>query len=475
MKSRRTLPWLLAAVLSCVYSAVSIERQRRMFSTGFDLGIFDQAVRGYAGLGSPLSALKGAEFNLLGDHFSPVLALLAPAYRVFPHAETLLVAQALLLALSAVPVTRAAIAVVGTVGGTMLGAAYGLSFGLQYAAAFDFHEVAFAVPLVAMSVAALSRNEERAAVCWALPLLLVKEDQGLLLAAVGVYVWCRGRRPLGAGAVLLAVASTVLLTTVVIPAFNLDGTYAYSGMGAATGGDPLSRLLLPATKEHTVLLLLAPTLFLALRSPLVLLAVLPLAARFWVLSPAYWGIGYHYDAELMPILFLAMADGLRRAKHADRRAWTLRVVPGIPAAALAVALAATLWLPVGDLAAQLTAPAAPAAARGALDVSAARRVLALIPDGASVAAANRLAPQLTDRCTVSLFPYLTAPGAHGDWSRPTARWVALQDRPDPFPLGVQQQLAARARLPAQGYHQIATGGGVTLYAWTPNPAPTRHP
>ncbi|MCX4749020.1 DUF2079 domain-containing protein [Kitasatospora sp. NBC_01287] len=434
---------------------LSVPRQWRMETSGFDLGIFEEAVRGYAGFHAPVAALKGTAFNLLGDHFSPLLAVLAPVYRLFPCAATLLVAQALLFALSCVPVTALAVERLGRRRGVAVGLAYGFSWGLWKATQFDFHEVALAVPLTAWAVAALARGRYRAAVCWALPLLLVKEDQGLMLAGIGVYVFCRGRRLLGTGAVLAAVAGTLLAVLVVVPALNPGGVYSYGNNGA-WHGDPLTRLLLPELKWDTVALLLAPTLFVALRSPLVLLAVLPLAARFWTPAPSYWGTACHYNATLMPVLFLALVDGLHRiragAGHRPGRAGRVvrRVAAAVPAIALLLGLATA---PLPDLAGPSPA------------VRAVRQVLAVIPDGATVAAANQLAPQLTDRCTVSLFPYLTYPGATGPVNRPVARWVAALDDPGDFPVPESEQLKATAALPAAGYRVVAAGGGITVYRW----------
>ncbi|MEU1027007.1 DUF2079 domain-containing protein, partial [Streptomyces sp. NPDC005904] len=165
-----------------------------METRSWDLGIFEQAVRAYAHLRAPVADLKGPGANILGDHFSPVTALLAPAYRLFPSPVTLLVAQALLLALSAIPVTRAATRLLGRVSGLAVGVAYGLSWGIQRAVDFDFHEICFAVPLIAFSLEALLRQRWRAALLWALPLVLVKEDLGLTLAAIALVVAFRAHR-----------------------------------------------------------------------------------------------------------------------------------------------------------------------------------------------------------------------------------------------------------------------------------------
>ena len=50
--------------------------------------------------GYPVVDIKGPGFNLLGDHFSPVVALFAPLWALCPSPVTLLVAQAVLLAVS---------------------------------------------------------------------------------------------------------------------------------------------------------------------------------------------------------------------------------------------------------------------------------------------------------------------------------------------------------------------------------------
>ncbi|MEV7602411.1 DUF2079 domain-containing protein [Kitasatospora sp. NPDC089797] len=470
MDLRRVLPWSVAALFAPLYAAVSLTRHARLESAGFDLGIFEEAVRGYSRLEAPVVALKGTDFNLLGDHFSPVLAVLAPFYRLWPGPGTLLVAQAVLIALSAVPVTGYAVRVLGTAGGAVAGIAYGLSAGLQSAVEFDFHEVAFAVPLAAAAAVALARGRYGPAVAWALPLLLVKEDQGLLVAALGAFVWWRGRRRLGAVTVLVAAAVGLLVTLVVIPALNPGGAYSYAHMGEYHGANPLARLLLPAVKARTVLVLLAPTLLLALRSPLVLLPAVLLAARFWVDNPVYWRSGQHYDAVPAVLVFTAglhgaaLLLGRSRASRGPGPGRGLGRGPGAAVAAgmLAVTVALTAGGPVAGL---LSAQAW----RGDGRAARVREVLAVVPDGARVAAGNHLAPQLTGRCTVSLFPYLDPPDGQqvpGGWGGPVADWLAVQDGLDGFPVPQEDQRRFLARLvDGGGYRLVARGAGVAVYRW----------
>ncbi|MET9681859.1 DUF2079 domain-containing protein [Streptomyces coeruleorubidus] len=406
-------PWALAAVLFAAYTAVSVGRYRHMATLSWDLGIFEQAVRAYAQLRAPVSDLKGPGFDILGDHFSPVTALLAPMYRLFPSPVTLLVAQAALFALSAVPVTRAAARLLGRRRGLALGLAYGLSWGVQRAVDFDFHEICFAVPLIAFSLEALLADRRRAALCWALPLVLVKEDLGLTLAAIALVVAWRARGssprtvPCALGAAVFGVAATLLVLTVVIPSFNTAGTYDYWNK-VSESGSPVDGL---GTKVRTLAWLLIPTSgLLALRSPLLLVALPTLGWRFVSGDAHYWGTDWHYSAVLMPVVFLALADALATARHSPRP-WLSSYAAQLPAAVAAAALALTTSLPLARLTEGgiYRKPAA---------VSGVERLLARIPDGATVEANIGPISRLTSRCRVFWL---------GDTRGITPEYIALEN------------------------------------------------
>ncbi|WP_033312058.1 DUF2079 domain-containing protein [Streptomyces iakyrus] len=381
-------PWALAAVLFAAYTVVSVGRYRHLATLSWDLGIFEQVVRSYARLRAPATDLKGPGFDILGDHFSPVTALLAPVYRLFPTPVTLLVAQAALFALSAVPVTRAATRLLGHRQGLALGLAYGLSWGVQRAVDFDFHEICFAVPLIAFSLEALLAGRPRAALGWALPLVLVKEDLGMTLTAIALVVaWrARGSSPrtvrYALGAAVFGVAATVLVLTVAVPAFNTDGGYDYWSKVSGAG-----------SKLRTLAWLLIPTSgLLALHSPLLLVALPTLGRRFLSGDEHYWGTDWHYSAVLMPVVFLALADALPAVRRGTR-AWLRSYAAHLPAAVTAAALALTTSLPLAQLT-QAEVYRRPAA------VSDVERLLARIPDDATVEANIGPISRLTARCRV---------------------------------------------------------------------------
>jgi uncharacterized membrane protein len=365
-----TARWIAAGwamLCGAAYMALSLVRFDTFEPTSYDNAIFEQAIRAYAHLQAPIVPIKGPGFNILGDHFSPIIALVAPVYRVFPSAQTLLVAQAALIAVSVYVVSSLGLRRLGLWAGGGIAVAYGLSFGLQSAVQADFHEVAFGAPLLALAGAAYVEGRYGRVVIWSLPLLLVKEDLGLTVALIGLVLWLAGERRRG---IVLAVAGAVgflLVVLLVIPLFNPEGAYAYTGN---VGGD---RGLLatvfddPGRKLLTVVMTFAVAGFAALVSPWALLVLPTFAWRFAGDNPFYWGTDFHYSILLMVIVAVAAIDAMDR-------------YPPLRLTAV-VAVGFTVAMLVNSPLASLVDPdfydPPPRAA-------AAERVLAQIPHGASV-------------------------------------------------------------------------------------------
>jgi uncharacterized membrane protein len=356
-----------ATLCGAAYTALSLVRFETFEPTSYDNAIFEQAIHAYAHLQAPIVPIKGPGFNVLGDHFSPITALVAPVYRVFPAAQTLLVVQAVLIAVSVYVVSSLGLRRLGLWAGGGIAVAYGLSFGLQSAVQSDFHEVAFGAPLLALAGAAYVEGQYGRVVAWSLPLLLVKEDLGLTVALIGLVLWLAGERRRGT---VLAVAGAVgflLVVLLVIPLFNPEGAYAYTGN---VGGD---RGLLatvfddPGRKLLTLVMTFAVAGFAALVSPWALLVLPTFAWRFAGDNPYYWGTDFHYSILLMVIVAVAAIDAMDR--YPPLRL-TAVVAAGFTVAMLVKSPLASLVEP------DFYDPPPRAAA--------AERVLALIPDGTSV-------------------------------------------------------------------------------------------
>lgn len=419
--ARAVSAWWLPAVIACavaaLYISFSLAQWRTLSDPSWDLAIFTEAAQAYSRFEAPIVSIKGPGYNLLGDHFHPILMLLGPIFRFFPSAFTLLIVQDLLIAASVLPIARLAQRLLGRGGAVLVGLAYGLGWGLQGAVAAQFHEVCVAVPLLACAGAAFVERRWGACMAWLAPVILVKEDLGLTVFVAGLALAWRRRGEDRSGMLaslayaLFGIVAFVVTVKLLLPAMNPAGTWAYSLDGSATGagtamaGATAARavpslwqiLAVPSVKIVTLAVLLAGAGVVGARSPWFALVLPTLAWRFAGSVDAYyqWS-SWHYNAVLVPIAACALLDviagwlapadapvGLAAAGETDadcanpapassgrRRAlaWAAACVP-----AISLALTATS-LPLWKLPALTDSPRLDAA-QGAIDA---------VPVGASV-------------------------------------------------------------------------------------------
>ena len=429
--ARAVSAWWLPAVIACavaaLYISFSLAQWRTLSDPSWDLAIFAEAAQAYSRFEAPIVPIKGPGYNLLGDHFHPILMLLGPIFRFFPSAFTLLIVQDLLIAASVLPIARLAQRFLGRGGAVLVGLAYGLGWGLQGAVAAQFHEVCVAVPLLACAGAAFVERRWGACMAWLAPVILVKEDLGLTVFVAGLALAWRRRGEDRSGMLaslayaLFGIVAFVVTVKLFLPAMNPAGTWAYSLDGSATGagtamaGATAARevpslwqiLAVPSVKIVTLVVLLAGAGVVGARSPWFTLVLPTLAWRFAGSVDAYyqWS-SWHYNAVLVPIAACALLDviagwlapadlpaGLATAGETDaeeparasfdekyRRvaAWAAACVP-----AVSLALTAS-FLPLWKLPTLAESPRM-AAAQGALDV---------VPAGASVESDTTLLARL---------------------------------------------------------------------------------
>ncbi|MCW2847985.1 MAG: hypothetical protein JWR90_1959 [Marmoricola sp.] len=391
----RPVPWwqagLVFVLLSGLYAAVSFQQYNRMDSFVFDLGFFESVVRDYAH--GHLPRLQVTDTATAALHFSPILALLAPLVLLVSSPLTLLGVQALAVAAGVIPLMRAAGA--GWIA-WVVAISYGLAPGFGALIGYDFHEVALGVPLLSLSLAAMLRSDHRAAVLWALPLLLVKEDLGLTVAALGFVVFLRGSRRWGVVAMVVGAVAFLAIQWWVLPAWNGD-TAGFADKYAPAGPADALRVLFDGVgqKWRTVLFLLLPTGLLALRSPMLLIVALPTYGwRFVSARQTYWEPWYQYEAILVPIAVAAMIEGARLLHGRFRDAGLGLAVVGtlllVPQQALSQAWHADFW----------RTPARTAAIDQVLDK---------IPSGSRVAASDDLGGRIALRAELYLIGDTLAP------------------------------------------------------------------
>lgn len=337
--------WRLAAIMVialAIYLTISITEYTQYLSNGYDLGIFDQVVRQYAHFHLPVSSVKAPGYDVLGDHFSPVMALFAPLYWIWDDPIMLLVGQALLIAASIPIVHRIAGRRLPENPAFMMTAIYALGWPIGAMVNFDVHELAFAVPLLSASLNAVDQGRYRRAVWWTTSLLFVKEDMGFLVVAIGALMWALGppgrsegspvtrlKRPSPEALALIAIGigGYLITTKVIVPHFAPDGGYSYWQFDAIGKDLPASLInlftrpwhaadvfFMPFAKSLSFFMLLAPLAFLPLRSPYLVLAAPLLAEKFFNERKQLWVPLLHYSALPWLVLVVACIDAAARMR-----------------------------------------------------------------------------------------------------------------------------------------------------------------
>jgi uncharacterized membrane protein len=367
----RLLSWhvlgvgLIAAGMAGALAALSVIRLHAGFSGLIDLGIFDQTVHAYAHFHAPHASIVRVDGQQdpgllqLGDHFSPLLAALAPLYWIHDGPATLQIAQGVLFALAVPPLWIATRRILGTFAAYLVAIGFALAWPLQSAAAFDFHEVALAVPVMAWMLERALAGRHRQAALVSLLLLLVKEDMGFVVAMLGIYLALRGSQRLGAALFAGGLAAVAVTTQLLIPAFggSSDRNWTYQHFGNTPGQaaehivrhplDALHFAVTPGMKWSLLGWLLLPLLCLPLLSPISLLAVPLLVERMFSSDQFYWLTAYQYNAYLVAILFFAGVDGANRLARLRVPSWLPRLL--WPAAVGAVSAAVLPHWPLWDL------------------------------------------------------------------------------------------------------------------------------
>ncbi|MGL4832435.1 MAG: DUF2079 domain-containing protein, partial [Propionibacteriaceae bacterium] len=311
----------------------SIRRHYDMFTAGYDLGIFHQVISAYSKFQAPIVTLKGPNYNIFGDHFHPILVLLTPLYWIWHSPVMLLLAQAALIASSIPLVFSFAKRHWGTNAAGLLALGYGLGWPIQKMIEFDFHEVCFAVPLLALAIDGLDTKRDRRLLIAGILLLFVREDMGLIVFLIGFLRLFRKPRLPAWTLMILGPLFLIVTTKYIVPAFNPTKTFAYWDYTQLGPDAPhaVMRMLInpwvPATlwfwppiKLLTQLMFLVPLLFLCLRSPYVILSFPFLAQRFFSDRRLLWYPAFHYNAPIWIIVTLAAIDGAERMRD-SKRAW----------------------------------------------------------------------------------------------------------------------------------------------------------
>ncbi len=202
IKSKKLLnkiPWwiigiiiLAMAVAVGVFISITTICGHRCYGTNcYDLGIFVQMFHSLADNGTAVTTCERDEFmSHFRIHASYIFYVLAPIYKMFPKAETLLIAQAALAMGGVIPMFLIAKRR-NFKGITLLfmGMAYVFCVGIVSPCYYEFHENAFLPTILMWLLWAVDRKNYIMFYVMSVLTCIVKEDAPLYVVCIGLYLF----------------------------------------------------------------------------------------------------------------------------------------------------------------------------------------------------------------------------------------------------------------------------------------------
>jgi uncharacterized membrane protein len=347
------VPWLvvLAGVAGYAihFSYHTLHTHYRLGTASLDLGLEDNLVwnAAHGGRLFKTSPLGGPDAVHTGFHQTWFSYLIAPLYRLAPRPQTLLVFQATMIALAAIPLFLLARRRLGNGIGVVLALGYLMYPPVHGSNLYDFHYQPLSPFFLLTALYFLVSRRNVLAALTIVVAFSLREDIPALVAVLGVFLIVSGERP-RAGLVVTIAGGLVFgaLKFVIMPRFlggaeayvhqykNLlgPGQQGFGGVLKTVLGNPFFTLgtLIERDKLIYVLQLFAPLAFLPFRRSIGLLLCVP-GFFFTLLATEYpplIQISFQYTAYWTPFLFIACIAALE--------GFEAELAPGRPAAAQAV-------------------------------------------------------------------------------------------------------------------------------------------
>jgi uncharacterized membrane protein len=233
-----TVRWAIGAAIVFFVACLILTLHRYYtFYASFDQGIFNQVFwnnlhgRWFeSSLSSSLSTnvvhdrqIPEVFYHRLGQHFTPALLLWWPIYFLFPAPITLTVLQVTLVSLAGLVLYRLARDYVEPTIATLITISFYGANAILAPTLSNFHDIC-QLPLFMFSLLlAMERRWWKAFWVLAVLILLVREDAGISLFGVGVYMVLSRRHPrAGLATCILSFGYMVMLTNLIMPLFSED-------------------------------------------------------------------------------------------------------------------------------------------------------------------------------------------------------------------------------------------------------------
>lgn len=199
-------------------SVASIARYDAYMAQNFDFGIFAQMFENMRTTGLPNTTVeRNTLMSHFGVHFSPFYYVLLPFYAICPRPETLLVLQALFIAVGAIPVVLMCKHFKFSEITTALCCLIYLFYPtLANGCLYDFHENKFLTVLIMWAMYFIVKEKWIGIVVFCALILTVKEDAAIYVMAIALYMILTRKQYLLGGAVLAGAVIYFSIATSVV-------------------------------------------------------------------------------------------------------------------------------------------------------------------------------------------------------------------------------------------------------------------
>jgi len=418
-RARRVTVWqglfvLMVWAYVTYFTKVSIDVHNGLGTSSYDVGLYQQGVWLLGQGEAPFVTLMGR--NMLGDHASFVMVLVAPIYRLFPAADTLFFLQSLFIGLGALPVFLAARKRLASEAMALaLAACFLLHPAVGWTNRENYHPDSFVAFFLGMAIYGALERKWRLYWVFVVLTLLVKEDVVLVVLPLAVWVAVFRDRRFGKLTAMATIATTVVGMFVVMR--SLIGVPTRNAWRIPFNG-PTGVLREVVERPGNVIehfrsdnrpfyfwQMVFPSALVFLRRPS--LAAVSGLVLFTNMLSTFWyqyHLEYHYSLIAVPAIVLGTVYALELFSLRWRR-WLLGVV-GVTSL-----WACLMWgvVPIGQLLPPGTddpigrelpyhwTPTHPVA-------EAARSIAREVPDGASLSTYHSMVPHVAHRKLIYQFP-----------------------------------------------------------------------
>lgn len=421
-----------------IFSTYAILKHNAFHTNTFDFGIFNQIFWSMVHNGTQINTLETSQISLhllhyehhiysvffpspkpavpinhLGVHFSLILYLFAPIYAIFQSPKTLLILQAFMLALGALPLYLIARKKTKSIlFAQAISITYLLYPALFIMSVYDFHEFSFAPVLILFTLYFLETGKYKSFWIFFVLTLFIKEDLALSGLFIGLYIiLVKKEKKLGTLVFLISLIYFIATIKIFMPFFgqpyNFTDRYlefastkykGYTGVTYDMITNPIHTLkviFFNPQKLSYIIKIFYPVIFLPFCSSMAFILILPsLLINLLSSSIPQFSIYSHYNGVIIPFLFFTTIIGYNKLPEKLKKYQD--IFPQMMLVIAAVTLLSTtsrLFLS-HDLFLPLNSP----------ENITLENLLKKIPPQASVASMENIVPHLAQRKEVWLFP-----------------------------------------------------------------------